>query len=110
MGKFRELTDLIRVLARVTSGTPIRQLWGKYCINEADGKTMIQGDYEKKADKPDLLLVLPARETSRIEYLDAEPVQEEQAMSNAYSMMAWHETLRGAHPLAKSVVSLHECE
>ena len=86
-----------------------RTLKGEYCLGEG-GKPMMREPYKSEEDRPDYLLVLPgvARKLM-IEYMDVRSLRNmDMVVNNVYTLMAWHEALRGVFSVALSKWPLYQ--
>jgi hypothetical protein len=86
-----------------------RTLKGEYCLGEG-GKPMMREPYKSEEDRPDYLLVLPgvARKLV-IEYMDVRSLRNmDMVVNNVYTLMAWHEALRGVFSVALSKWPLYQ--
>ena len=86
-----------------------RGLKGEYYLGEG-GKPMMREPYECEEDRPDYLLVLPgvARKLV-IEYMDVRSLRNtDMVVNNVYTLMAWHEALRGVFSAALSKWPLYQ--
>ena len=86
-----------------------RGLKGEYYLGEG-GKPMMREPYDSEEDRPDYLLVLPgvARKLV-IEYMDVRSLRNtDMVVNNVYTLMAWHEALRGVFSVALSKWPLYQ--
>ena len=87
-----------------------RTLKGNYYLDEETGRPKMREPYEDEEDRPDYLLVLPpAARRLVIEYMDVRSLRNmDTVVNNVYTLMAWHEALRGVHSVALSKWPLYQ--
>ena len=87
-----------------------RTLKGNYYLDEETGRPKMREPYEDEEDRPDYLLVLPpAARRLVVEYMDVRSLRNmDTVVNNVYTLMAWHEALRGVHSVALSKWPLYQ--